>query len=121
MILLAAITIAVLFGAGTMLLMRTDLLRALAGTMLLSNAAILFILLSAPTPAEAPVHPIAAGTQISDPLVQALALTAVVINLGFTALLLALVYRVYRIHRTIDPVTLGRHDTGRHDPIAGRR
>ena len=38
----------------------------------------------------------------SDPVVQALVLTAVVISFGVSALLLAIVYRVYLSHRTVD-------------------
>jgi multicomponent Na+:H+ antiporter subunit C len=38
----------------------------------------------------------------SDPLAQAMALTALVINFGMSALLLSLVYGVYATHGTID-------------------
>jgi multicomponent Na+:H+ antiporter subunit C len=111
-IVLAATTVAILFGAGTALLLRADLLRLLAGTTLLSSAIILFIQLSAPAPAHAPVHPIPEGTSVSDPLVQALALTALVINFAVTALLLVLVHRAFREHGTIDPGDLGQEEDG---------
>ena len=39
---------------------------------------------------------------MSDPLVQAMALTALVIGSGTAALLLAMVYRLYVSHRTVD-------------------
>ncbi len=39
---------------------------------------------------------------MSDPLVQAMALTALVIGFAVAALLLAMVYRLYTSHRTID-------------------
>ena len=39
---------------------------------------------------------------MSDPLVQAMALTALVIGFGVAALLLAMVYRLYVSHRTVD-------------------
>jgi len=44
----------------------------------------------------------------SDPLVQAMALTAIVIGFAVTALLLALVLRVYRTHRSVDLDDLSR-------------
>ena len=39
---------------------------------------------------------------MSDPLVQAMALTALVIGFSVAALLLAMVYRLYVTHRTVD-------------------
>ena len=39
---------------------------------------------------------------MSDPLVQAMALTALVIGFGVAALLLAMVYRLYVTHHTVD-------------------
>ena len=40
--------------------------------------------------------------RIIDPLPQALVLTAIVIGLGVTALMLAYAYRLFRRHRTLD-------------------
>jgi multicomponent Na+:H+ antiporter subunit C len=57
---------------------------------------------------------------VSDPLVQAMALTAIVINFGVTALLLALVYGVYATHGTIDQEDL-REAEARHDAALDRR
>jgi multicomponent Na+:H+ antiporter subunit C len=39
---------------------------------------------------------------VSDPLVQAMALTALIIGLCVAALLLAMVYKLYTSHQTID-------------------
>jgi multicomponent Na+:H+ antiporter subunit C len=44
---------------------------------------------------------------VTDPLVQALVLTAIVIGLGTTAFALVLTYRVYEEHDTIDTEALG--------------
>lgn len=112
MIVLASAVVAILFGAGAALMMRADLVRLLAGTTLLSSGTVLFILLSAPAPAHAPIHPIPGDTVVGDPLVQALGLTAIVINLGFTALLLALVHQTYREHGTLHPAVLGEGPDG---------
>jgi multicomponent Na+:H+ antiporter subunit C len=46
--------------------------------------------------------PICDGDTVSDPLVQAMVLTAIVISFGVTALLLSLVYRVYTSHLSLD-------------------
>jgi multicomponent Na+:H+ antiporter subunit C len=54
----------------------------------------------------APVAP--GGSTPTDPLVQALVLTAIVIGFGTTALALVLTYRVYEEHGTIDVYQLGR-------------
>ena len=49
---------------------------------------------------------------VTDPLVQALVLTAIVISLGTTAFALVLTYRIYEEHGTIDLFELGRRDEG---------
>lgn len=43
-----------------------------------------------------------AGARIIDPVPQALVLTAIVIGLGITALMLAYAYRLFRIRRSLD-------------------
>jgi multicomponent Na+:H+ antiporter subunit C len=60
------------------------------------------------TRGRAPIHPLPDAAVVSDPLVQAMALTALVINFGVTALLLSLVYGVYTAHGTIDQDELHR-------------
>lgn len=50
----------------------------------------------------APIHPLPEGESVSDPLVQAMALTALIIGFAVAALLLAMVYRLYTSHRTVD-------------------
>ena len=48
---------------------------------------------------------------IADPLVQAMTLTALVIGFAVTALLLALVFGVYRVRRSVDLDELSREET----------
>lgn len=43
-----------------------------------------------------------AGARIIDPVPQALVLTAIVIGLGVTALMLAYAYRLFRLHGSLD-------------------
>ena len=68
---------------------------------LLSNAANLFIIAAGLTRGVPPIYPLPDG-EVSDPLVQAMALTAIVISFSVAALLLSLVYRVYTSHLSLD-------------------
>jgi multicomponent Na+:H+ antiporter subunit C len=102
MTLLFAIAIGAIFMAGAYLLLSHDLIRVVAGIVLIGNAANLYIVGAALSRGEAPILPVEQGARLSDPLVQAMVLTAIVISFGVAALLLALVYRVYRSHLTLD-------------------
>ncbi len=102
MILYAAFVISVVFASGTFLLLQRDLLRVVIGIILVSNSAVLFIIAAGLTRGEVPTYPLSEGASVSDPLVQAMALTALIIGFGVAALLLSMVYRLYVSHRTID-------------------
>ncbi len=102
MIFVYSAAIAILFGSGAYLMLKPDLLRVVAGMVLFSNAANLFIIASGLTQGAPPIYPLAAGAQASDPLVQAMTLTAIVISFSVAALLLSLVYRVYTSHLSLD-------------------
>lgn len=105
---LAAAAVAVVFASGTYLLLQRDLTRVVVGIILVSNSAVLFLISAGLTSGEAPIYPLPEGGQgateseVSDPLVQAMALTALIIGFGVAALLLAMVYRLYAAHGTID-------------------
>ena len=102
MILYSAFVFAVVFASGTFLLLQRDLTRMVVGIILISNSAVLFIISAGLTRGEAPIHPLGAAGSASDPLVQAMALTALIIGFGTAALLLAMVYRLYVTHHTVD-------------------
>lgn len=102
MILSAALAVSVVFASGTFLLLQRDLVRVVVGIVLISNSAVLFIISAGLTSGGAPIHPLEGAGSVSDPLVQAMALTALVIGFGVAALLLAMVYRLYTAHRTVD-------------------
>ncbi len=106
MILYAAVVVSVVFASGTFLLLQRDLTRVVVGIILVSNSAVLFIIAAGLTRGEPPIYPLPEGEGqdlgVSDSLVQAMALTALVIGFGVAALLLAMVYRLYTSHRTID-------------------
>ena len=101
MILALSVVIAVVFGSGTFLIMQRDLLRLVVGVVLVSNSAVLFIIAAGLSRGEAPIYPLG-DEETSDPLVQAMALTALVIGSSVAALLLALVYRLYVAHDSVD-------------------
>jgi multicomponent Na+:H+ antiporter subunit C len=98
--LVVSLAAAVLFGAGAYLLLKRDLVRVVVGVSLISQSAILTLLASALTRGRAPIYPLA-DAPVSDPVVQSLALTALVIGLAVTALLLVVVDRVSHAYYTI--------------------
>jgi multicomponent Na+:H+ antiporter subunit C len=109
-ILYSALVFAVVFASGTFLLLQRDLTRVVVGIILISNSAVFFIISAGLTSGAAPIHPLEGGSA-SDPLVQAMALTALVIGFGVAALLLAMVYRLYVTHRTVDAEEVADHET----------
>jgi multicomponent Na+:H+ antiporter subunit C len=110
--LILALVIGVIFGAGTYLTLKRDLIRMVVGISLISSAVNLFIIAASISRGAPPIHPRAEdvsppdGVVFSDPLTQALALTAIVIGFGITTLLLVLVYRTYTIHHSLDEEVL---------------
>jgi multicomponent Na+:H+ antiporter subunit C len=101
MILAVALAAAVLFGSGAYLLLKRDLVRVVAGIMLISQSATVTIMGSSLSRGSAAIR-VRPGDAVSDPLPQALALTALVIGLATVALLLALVHRVVVVFRTAE-------------------
>lgn len=97
-----SLAVAIIFGAGAFLVLQRNLMRVVVGMILISNAAILFVVAAGLSRGRAPIYPLPEGSPVSDPLVQAMALTALVISSSVTALLLALVYRLYTSHHSID-------------------
>jgi multicomponent Na+:H+ antiporter subunit C len=98
--LMLSVTVAVMFGAGAYLLLKYDMVRLVIGMVLITNAANLFIMAAGLQRGESPIFPLA-GTA-SDPLVQAMTLTAIVISFSITALVLCMAYRVYTSHASVD-------------------
>ncbi len=88
------ITVGVLFAAGVTLLLERSLTRILLGVILLGNGVNLLILTGGNAGA-APIAGLAGQERMSDPLPQAMILTAIVITLGMTAFLLAMASRTW--------------------------
>lgn len=106
MILLMSLAVAVLFGTGSFLMLKRDLVRVIVGMILIGNAASLFIMASSLRTGGAPL--LSAEPPFSDPLVQAMTLTAIVISFGVAALALSLVLRVYDAHHSLDIARISR-------------
>lgn len=100
----------VLFALGTYLVLRRDVVRVVWGVSIISQSTNVYLVTMGGFAGLAPIsgHGEAAATP-TDPLVQALVLTAIVIGFGTTALALVLTYRVYEEHGTIDMFELGGH------------
>lgn len=106
--LLLALAVGVLFGCGALLLLERDLVRQTGGVLLMSHGANLFLMSSALIRGAAPVHPVESPEAVSDPVVQALTLTAVVITAAVVALLLALVLEIHQTHGSVSVETMHR-------------
>lgn len=91
--LILAFAAAVLFGIGAYLVLQRDLVRLVLGVVVISQAAVLTLLAASLERGAPAVYPLPDGA-LSDPLSQAMALTAIVIGMAVTALLLVLVLRV---------------------------
>ena len=88
----------VLIGAGVYLLLERSLTRILIGVLLASNGVnILFLVVSGPA-GGAPIIGVTPREEMSDPLPQAMVLTAIVITLGVTAYLLTMAYRSFQLN-----------------------
>ncbi|MBY6061882.1 Na(+)/H(+) antiporter subunit C [Microbacterium esteraromaticum] len=100
------IIMAVLFAAGVYAMLERSLTRVLIGFLLLGNATNLLLLVVMGVPGKAPFY----GEEgpVSDPLPQALTLTAIVITFAVSAFLLALIYRSWQ---------LGQADTVEDDEV----
>ncbi|MBD7958440.1 Na(+)/H(+) antiporter subunit C [Microbacterium sp. Sa4CUA7] len=94
------VIMAVLFAAGVYAMLERSLTRVLIGFLLLGNAANLFLLIVMGEPGAAPFFGGEGGSgdeRVSDPLPQALTLTAIVITFAVSAFLLALIYRSWQL------------------------
>lgn len=105
-----------LFGCGVVLVLSRSIIRGLLGVLLMSNGVnLLFVVASGPS-AAAPIiskygpYPEVGPGGISDPVPQALMLTAIVITLAVTGYVLALAHRSWQLSRS-DIVEDDREDT----------
>ncbi|MFB6095534.1 MAG: sodium:proton antiporter [Halodesulfurarchaeum sp.] len=105
-----AVTLGLLFALGTFLVLRRDIVRIVWGVSILSQAANVYLVTMGRIQGGVPILTHGGGHHgtPTDPLVQALVLTAIVIGFGTTSFALVLTFRVYEEHGTIDSFELGR-------------
>lgn len=103
--LVLVVAMTVLYACGVYLMLERSMTRVLLGFLLVGNATNLLIFLMVGEPGAAPiVTEQTTAAEITDPLPQALILTAIVITFGVSAFLMALIYRSWRLARA-DAVT----------------
>jgi multicomponent Na+:H+ antiporter subunit C len=90
------LTSAAIIGCGVYLLLERSLARVLIGLVMLGNGVNLLFLISGGPAGRAPIVG-RDSSRMSDPLPQALVLTAIVISLGTTAFMLAMAYRSWQL------------------------
>ena len=92
------VAVGVQFGAGVYLLLERSLTRVIVGLYLIGNAINLMFLLAGGAAGGPPLIGSGPEEEMADPLPQAMVLTAIVINLGLTAFVLAMGYRSWQLH-----------------------
>lgn len=88
---------AVMIGCGVYLILERSLTRVLVGLVMLGNGVNVLFLVSSGPAGRAPIVGEADPAEMSDPLPQALVLTAIVISLGTSAFVLAMAYRSWQL------------------------
>jgi multisubunit Na+/H+ antiporter MnhC subunit len=92
------VVMAVLYASGIYLMLERSMTRVLMGFLLVGNATNLLIIAMVGSPGTAPiVDGVTTPEEMTDPLPEALILTAIVITFGVSAFLLALIYRSWRL------------------------
>jgi multicomponent Na+:H+ antiporter subunit C len=110
-----AVVLGLLVALGTFLVLRRDVVRVVWGVTIISQSANVYLITMGGVNVGGSIPIVGAGADpatVTDPLVQALVLTAIVIGFGTTAFALVLTYRVYEEHGTVDLAELGRGDSG---------
>jgi multicomponent Na+:H+ antiporter subunit C len=100
--LLLLVLIALLYTAGIYLVLDRSLTRVLLGVLVLGNATNLLVISAGGPFGAAALVGRAPGSAMSDALVQALVLTAIVITLGVAAFLLSIIHRTWTLDREDD-------------------
>jgi multicomponent Na+:H+ antiporter subunit C len=93
----------VLYACGIYLLLERSMTRVLLGFLLVGNATNLLLLTMVGKVGSAPiVEDGVSAAEMTDPMPEALILTAIVITFGVSAFLMALIYRSWRLERDDD-------------------
>jgi multicomponent Na+:H+ antiporter subunit C len=95
--LILAVTAGVLVASGVYLLLERSLTRILLGVLMASNGVNMLFLVAAGKPGAPPIIGLSDG-DVSDPLPQAMVLTAIVITMAVAGFVLSLAYRSFQLH-----------------------
>jgi multisubunit Na+/H+ antiporter MnhC subunit len=101
LILFTALAIGLLFSIGVFQLLRRNVIRSAVGLIIISNAINLFLLTVGAYDGVVAAYSGVEG-QITDPLPQAMVLTAVIISMGSFAFVLGLLYIISVRYKTSD-------------------
>jgi multicomponent Na+:H+ antiporter subunit C len=88
---------AAMIGCGVYLILERSLTRVLVGLVMLGNGVNVLFLISSGPAGRAPIVGESDPSEMSDPLPQALVLTAIVISLATCAFVLAMAYRSWQL------------------------
>ncbi len=91
------IAIGAFVAAGVYLLLERSLTRVLLGFILIGNGVNLMFMVAGGRAGGAPITGVTPESEMSDPLPQAMVLTAIVITLGLTAFVVAMAYRSWQL------------------------
>ncbi len=97
--LVLVVVTAALVTAGVYLLLERSLTRITIGLVLIGNGVNVLFLVAGGEAGGPPIVGTTPADEMSDPLPQAMVLTAIVITLGMTAFLLAMAYRSWQLNR----------------------
>lgn len=92
-------TVVVLIAAGVYLMLERSLTRVLLGVIMIGNGINVMFLVAGGVAGGAPIVGRTDVSEMSDPLPQAMVLTAIVITLGITAFLVTIAYRSWQLTR----------------------
>ena len=92
------VVIGVLFAAGVYLVLERSLSRVLLGTLMLGNGANLLFMVAGGRAGGAPIIGTTDVADMSDPLPQAMVLTAIVISLGMIGFVMSMAYRSWQVN-----------------------
>jgi multicomponent Na+:H+ antiporter subunit C len=98
--LVLSVLVGILFATGVYLLLARSITRALIGILLMSNGANILFLVASGRAGRAPIVGGADDARMSDPLPQALVLTAIVLTMGMTAFILAMAHRSWQLGKS---------------------
>jgi len=103
MTLLIAAGLGLLFASGTYLMLRRDAIRVVIGSLIVSQTSNIYLITMGGGKGGVPIlkHG-STHSNVTDPVPQALVLTAIVIGFATTAFILSLTYRFYEENKEVD-------------------